>query len=93
MKAQVENTKLTDGQRASGKAASKLPSDNQQASCATDSQPIYVNWVANTQVADSHVPDKLSDKCPSDRQPTDKQLTGRSRQVADSQVTNSNPTG
>jgi len=40
LKVQVENTKLTDSQRASGKAVSKLPSDNQQASCATDSQPL-----------------------------------------------------
>ena len=48
LKAQMENTKLTDSQRASGKAVSKLPSDNQQASCATDSQPIYINsgWQA-----------------------------------------------
>ena len=93
LKVQVENAKLTDSQRASGKAVSKLPSDNQQASCATDSQPIYVNWVQTprwpTVMCQTNLVTSVNQ---TDSRRTSSELKGRSRQVADSQVTNSNPT-
>ena len=79
--------KLTDSQRASGTTVSKLPSDNQQASCATDSQPIYVNWVQTprwpTVMCQTNLVTSVNQ---TDSRRTSSELKGRSRQVADSQV-------